>query len=117
MEIHFHDPNELPLPPAETRISALEIVPWPDGRRVGVDVHITPFQERPNLHVIITDDQGREVASVGAMQIRETRMSFTLHLRQPETRGQYQVTAQLAYADPDLKMTVVHQIEKRFEIP
>ena len=53
MEIHFHDPSEAPLPPGETRISAVRAEPWPDGRRVSVEVEITPFQQRPNLHISI----------------------------------------------------------------
>jgi len=116
MEIRFHDPSDAPLPPRETRIRALSVEPWPDGRRLAVEVQITPFQQRPNLHVSVYDAQGREVASLGAMQILQTQIGFTLHLRQPDTRGQYTVAAHLAYPDPDLDLGVVHRVESTFEI-
>ena len=116
MEIRFHESGDAPRPPAETRIRALSVEPWPDGRRVGVEVQITPFQQRPNLHVNIYDAQGREVASLGAMQILQTQMGFTLHLRQPDTRGQYTVAAYLAYPDPEPSLGTVHQVEASFEI-
>jgi hypothetical protein len=117
MEITFHDPDDLPRPPDETRIRALSAEPWPDGRRVGVEVQITPFQERPNLHVCICDAQGREVASAGAMQILQQQIGFTMHLRHPETSGQYKVSVSLAYPDPDLELGVVDQAQTSFEIP
>jgi len=116
MEITFHDPSDSPLPPDRVRIRALSAEPWPDGRRVAVEVQLTPFQQRPNLHLSILDAQGREVASVGAMQILQKQIGFTLHLRQPETRGRYIVTAQLAYPDPELDLGVVDQAEAAFEI-
>ena len=117
MEITFHDSGEAPVPPAQTRIRALSAEPWPDGRRVAVDVEITPFQQRPDLRVSICDADGLEVASVAAIQIRQTQIGFTLHLRQPDTRGHYQVTALIAYPDPDLDLGVVDQAETAFEIP
>jgi hypothetical protein len=84
---------------------------------VGVDVEITPFQERPNLHVSIYDAQGREVASVGAMQIQAKQIGFTLHLRHAEISGTYTAAARLVYPDPDLDLGVVDEAETTFEIP
>ena len=115
MEITIRDSNSVPLPPDETRIVALRAEPWPDRRRVAVDVEITPFQQRPNLHISIQDTEGREVGSVGAMQIRQTKMSFTVHVRRPDTPGQYTVSAFLAYVDTGLG--IVDQAQIPFEIP
>jgi hypothetical protein len=117
MEIRFHDPDETPLPPQETRISALQVEPWPDGHRIAVDVQITPFQQRPNLHVLIYDEQGEEVASVAAMQILQRRLGFTLYLRSADTRGRYTVEAHLGYPDPDLNLGVVDSVKRSFVIP
>jgi hypothetical protein len=117
MEISFFDSNDAPLPPSETGIRALHVEPWPDGRRVHVEVQITPFQQRPNLHISIYDAQGQEVASMGAMQIRQTRISYTMHLRQSDTQGEYQLLALLAYPDPDLNLGIVDQAQTTFEVP
>ena len=113
MEIQFHDPSQVPLPPGETHIRALSAEPWTDGHRVAVKVQITPFQERPNLHISIYDAQGQEVASVGAIQIRQHQIGYTIHLRQAETSGRYTGVAYLAYPD----LGVVDQAEISFEIP
>jgi hypothetical protein len=115
MEIMFSDPAETPLPPSEARILALRAEPWPDGRRVFVEIETTPFQQRPNLHIVVYDSDGQEVASAGAMQIRERQIELTIHLRRAETKGQYQVSAYLAYADPGLGL--VDQAQTTFEIP
>lgn len=116
MEITFHDSTDAPRPPDEIRIRALHVEPWPDGRRVAVDVELTPFQQRPNLHVSVHDATGREVAAVGAMEIWQKQIGFTIHLRQADTAGQYTVSARIAYADPDLGLGVVDQAETAFEI-
>jgi hypothetical protein len=115
MEITFHDPSQMPLPPEETRIQAVRAEPWPDGRRVNVEVQITPFQQRPNLHISVFDDQGQEVVSVGAMQVRQTQLEYTLHLRQPETAGSYKVAAHIDY--PELDLPAQARAETTFEIP
>jgi hypothetical protein len=115
MEITFHDANEAPRTPNDTRIITLSAEPWPDGRRISVQVQLTPYQQRPNLHISICDAQGQEKASVGAVQIRQTEIAFTIHLRHLETAGHYNVMAFLAYADPGLG--IVDQAETNFEIP
>ena len=115
MGITFFDTSETPLPPSEVRILALSAEPWPDGRRLSVAIETAPFQQRPNLHIGVYDSDGQEVASAGAMQIRERQIELTIHLRRDETKGQYQVSAYLAYADPGLGL--VDQAQTTFEIP
>jgi hypothetical protein len=107
MEISFFDSDDIPVPPQETRIVSLNAELWPDGRRVGVEVQITPFQERPDLHIYIQNAQGQELASASAVQIRQPHIGFTLHLRGPEAHGLYQVSALLVYPDPSPKLGVV----------
>lgn len=115
MGITFHDPSEALLPPNETRILSLSAEPWPDGRRVSVEVQVTAFQQRPNLHISIYDARSQKVASLGAMQIRQTQIGFTVHLRHPDTTGRYRMSAYLAYADPDLG--IVDEVQTTLEIP
>ena len=48
----------------EVRIIELRAEPWPeDGRRVRIHLEVTPFLERPNLEVPITD-----ASSAGGVQ-------------------------------------------------
>jgi hypothetical protein len=107
MEIDFFDSDELPVPPGDARILSLDAQLWPDGRRVGVEVEITPFQERPDLHIHIHTEQGQELASTSAIQIRQHHIAFTLHLRQPEAHGNWRVSAFLVYSDPSGDLGIV----------
>ena len=115
MEKSFPIPDQAPLPPDQVRVVALSAAPWPDGRRVRLGVALTPFQQRPNLHLRILDERGREVAAMIVPQLLQTQIELTLHLRQPDTAGQYTAAAYLAY--PDLDLDRLGQAEVGFEIP
>lgn len=81
MDIFFSDPTAIPLPPDEVRVKELRAEPWPDKRRVRVYLEITPFQQRPNGNITITDAAGEEVASVSFIETIDPKMEFTIHLR------------------------------------
>jgi len=97
MDIFFTDPTAIPLPPDKVRIKQLRAEPWQDNRRVRVYLEITPFQQRPNSEIVITDDSGKEVANVSIIETIDPRMEFTMHLRSQETAGEYHLTATLFY--------------------
>ncbi len=97
MDIFFQDPTDIPLPPEEVRIRELTAEPWPDGRRVRVYIELTPFQTRPNGEINITNKDEEEVASVSFIETIDPKMQFTLHLRTPETQGEYTVNALIFY--------------------
>ena len=97
MDIFFQDPTDIPLPPEEVRIRSLTAEPWPDEHRVRVYVELTPFQTRPNGEINITNKDEEEVASVSFIETIDPKMQFTLHLRTPETQGEYTVNALIFY--------------------
>lgn len=97
MDIFFQDPTDIPLPPEEVRIRELTAEPWPDGQRVRVSVELTPFQTRPNGEINISNEDEEEVASVSFIETIDPKMEFTLHLRTPETPGDYSVNAIIFY--------------------
>ena len=97
------DPNQPPedgLPPQEVRITELSAAPWPeDGRRVRVNMEVTPFLERPNLEVIIQDSEANEVASITIIELLEDKMTFTMHIRREDVQGTYTLLARIQYAE------------------
>jgi len=98
----LHHPQTDPdnsLPPAEVRFSELRVEPWPDGRRVRVHLTLTPFQLKPNLEAVLTDAEGHSIASTTVIETADTRMVFTMHIRTPQTAGQYQLSASISYPD------------------
>lgn len=98
-DIFFTDASEAPVPPEEVRIRALEAEPRRDGRRVSVHTAMTPFQQRPNLELRITNAAGDEVASVSVVEAIEAQMDFTMHLREAQTGGDYTLSMQVFYVD------------------
>lgn len=75
-------PPNLPLlPPEEVRIERVRATPYPDRRRVRVEVDLTPFRERPNLEIVLRNGEGNVVASASAVAVMTFRLAFTLHLR------------------------------------
>ncbi len=68
------------MPRDEVRIENVTAAPYPDGRRVHVEITVTPFRERPNLEITITSSEGPP-ATTSAIEIMDFRVSFNLHLR------------------------------------
>ncbi|OGO72647.1 MAG: hypothetical protein A2Z49_05080 [Chloroflexi bacterium RBG_19FT_COMBO_56_12] len=97
MDIFFKDPNEIPLPPEEVRLSALKAEPWPDGRRVRIYLEVDPFQKRPCADLIITNAAGEEVARANILETISRKIEINMHLREAEPGGEYNVQAVVYY--------------------
>ncbi len=90
----FDDPDEVPRPPDEVRITEVRAEPLPDGRRVAVSISLTPFLEKPDLDVVILRDghEERTLSVIGAMQ---HEMQVTMHLPAVNPQGSYTVRVDL----------------------
>jgi len=97
MEIFFHDPSDVPLPPEEVHIRTLKAKPYPDGRRVRVYLELSPFQKRPSGALSILNPLGEQVASVSIIETIDPRMEMTLHIRGPHTPGTHTIQAEVFY--------------------
>lgn len=99
MDIQFFDNSDLvPQPKDKIKIESLEATPYPDRSRVFVEIKVTPFQVRPNLILVATDDDNRTVADLSIIETMHSNMEFTLHIRnKPDPAGQYQLVAELFY--------------------
>lgn len=100
-DIFFVDRGEEPAPPGEVRIRTLEMVPQPDGRRVRVRIEITPFEQKPNLELVMRDRHGELVADFNVIEAIDPKMEFTLHLRAPQTQGSYTARLRVYYSALD----------------
>lgn len=100
LQPHSYQPPEDGLPPQEVRIKGLLVEPWPeDGRRVRIQLDVTPFAERPNLEVVITDESGKEVSSINIIESIDARMTFTMHIRSNSIERQYTAKASIVYPE------------------
>jgi hypothetical protein len=104
-DIFFTEASEVPVPPAEVRIRALDARPRPDNIRVDVHLELTPFQQRPNIEVAINIASGRQVAALSVIEAIDPKMDFTMHIRQPEPGGSYTLAVHVFYSDVEATAT------------
>ena len=99
MDIFFNDPSDVPLPPDQIEVRELTGQPNDDGSRVLVKFEITPFQERPNIEIALTNETGDQVAGLSVVEAIENKMDFTLHMREKQPKGSYTISMQVVYTD------------------
>jgi len=90
--------NQTPKPREEIKIEAVEVMPYRDGLRVQVSVEATPFRERPNLMLVIHDEDDNIVSELSIIETMHYNMEFTMHLRGVDSPvGAYALTVDLFY--------------------
>jgi hypothetical protein len=99
MDIHVSDQNEhVPQPRNNVRIEDLAVAPYPDRFRIFIELKITPFLERPNLLLVVHDDEDKIVGELSIIETMHAAMEFTMHLRTGrDPAGAYVLTAELFY--------------------
>ena len=98
MDLFFPESHLDRATPEETHITALSVDPYPDGRRLHVNIEMTPFQQRPHLDIMITNGVGDEIASANVVEPMTWKIEFTMHLR-GELANPYTLEAKLFYPD------------------
>ena len=98
MDFFFPEDNLTRNVPEETRITTLSALPYPDGRRVHVNIEMTPFQKRPHIEILLTDADHEEVASTTIVEPMGWKLELTMHVR-GEVNNPYTLEATLYYPD------------------
>lgn len=98
MDLNLVDPQDVPRPRDEVRLRQLAVTPQADGRRLRIDVDLTPFLERPNLDFAVLAPDGGTVARTSVIEADSPRFSLTMHLRGDPSPGEYRVRGTLSYA-------------------
>lgn len=98
MDVSFFDSSGIPRPKAEIKIEQVQVTPYSDGFRVHVHIIVTPFQERPNLVLVIHNEQDSIVSELNIIETMHHNMEFTMHLRGiSHPVGVYSLTVELFY--------------------
>jgi hypothetical protein len=113
MDIFFNDPNVVRLPPEEVRLREVKVAPQPESGRVKIHLELTPFQKRPNISIIITNDAGKEAARTTILETMLTKLEFTMHLREPERSIEYTIETIVYYQ----KIPPPGEAEVEIELP
>ena len=110
--IEFFEPEDVPRPKEDVGIRKLTARPYPDGRRVRLDVSLTPFLDRPNLEFEVFNAAGDAVGAMTVIESMDHEFELTLHLRGPTPVGTHRLLLTLAYPDGPPPITA----EAAFEI-
>lgn len=103
MTINFFEPGDVPQPKENVKITLLKAEVYPDRWRIKIIIHLTPFQVRPNVAVVLVrdTDEGQPAQVVADMTIIETMhkdMEFTMHIRNvDDPEGNYRLKTRLYY--------------------
>jgi hypothetical protein len=108
MEFFFPEDNLHRTPPDKTKILSLTAEPYEDGRRVRVNIEMSPFEKRPHLKVTLTDSESREISTASFVEPMTWKLEFTLHLRTEPADGPLDLEARLFYPDgPEAELATV----------
>ena len=99
MEFFFPEDNLHRTSPEETKIISLTAEPYEDGRRVRVNIEMSPFEQRLHLEFTITDTESREISTASFVEPMQWKLEFTMHLRTRPADGPLNLEAKLFYPD------------------
>jgi hypothetical protein len=99
MDLFFVESDAAPLPPQETRLRQVRARSQPDGRRVRLELELTPFLERPNIDVVLLGEDGASIASAAVIENVMSRLALTLHVRDPHPSPKYKAVVSVSYRE------------------
>ncbi len=99
MEIQFFDNGDhVPQSKDKIKIESVKITPYPDRFRLFAEISITPFQVRPNLLLVVRNQESKVVSELNIIETMHANMEFTLHLRNlDEPTGDYELEVELFF--------------------
>ena len=113
MDLFFPEDLAKLLPPEDVSILKLSAEPYEDGRRVRVNVEISPFEKRPHLEFTLSDSKKQEISIANFVEPMTWKLEFTMHVRTEPANGPLDLEARLFYPEgPEAEPVTV-----RFDLP
>ena len=110
--LFFEQEDEAPRLPHEVEITEVQARPLPDGRRVVIQVALTPFIESPSFDVTILRPDGTAERTLSVVSTMDRMNTLTMHLTRPERLPEYVARVELVHAG-----AVLQTREVRFSMP
>ncbi len=113
MDIQFFDNrDEAPKNREDVRILRGRIEVAPEGRRVAVDIELTPFIERPTIELRLTNDRGEPAGLSNVIETLDRTLRMVMHMRDKTPAETYRLQARIYYAhiDEDMKREMVDEM-------
>jgi len=108
----FEDEDEAPRFPHEVEITEVQVRPLPDGRRVAIQVALTPFIEYPSFDVTILRPDGTTERTLSVVSTMDRLNTLTLHLSRPDRLPEYIARVELLHDG-----AVLQTRDVRFSMP
>ena len=108
----FEDEDEAPRLPQEVEIIEVQVRPLPDGRRVVIQVALTPFVESPSFDVTILRPDGATERTLSVVSTMDRVNTLTMHLSRPDRVPEYIAHVELVHAG-----VVLQTRDVRFSMP
>ena len=93
----FEDEDEAPRLPQEVEITEVQVRPLPDGRRVVIQVVLTPFVESPSFDVTILRPDGTTERTLSVVSTMDRMNTLTMHLSRPDRLPEYMARVELVH--------------------
>jgi hypothetical protein len=104
----FEDEKETLRPPRQVEITEAHVRPLPDGRRIVVQVTLTPFVEPPSFDVTILRPDGAVERTLSVIGATKRTNAVTMHLSQPGLADEYTARVELFHEGIVLQAREVH---------
>jgi hypothetical protein len=104
----FEDEDEAPRLPHEVEITEVQVRPLPDGRRVVIQVALTPFIQYPSFDVTILRPDGATERTLSVVSTMDRMNTLTMHLSRPDRLPEYVARVELVHAGTVLQTREVH---------
>jgi hypothetical protein len=108
----FEDEQETLRLPHQVEIMDVYVRPLPDGRRVAVQVTLTPFVESPSFDVTILRADGAVDRTLSVIGTLDRTSLLTMHLSQPARADEYTARVDLHHGG-----VVLQTRDVRFTVP
>ncbi len=108
----FEDEDEAPRLPQEVEITEVQVRPLPDGRRVVIQVALTPFVESPSFDVAILRPDGTTERTLSVVSTMDRINTLTMHLSRPDRVPEYIAHVELVHGG-----AVLQTRDVRFSVP
>ena len=118
MEIQFFDNrDDAPKNREDVRILRARTEVAPEGRRVAVDLELTPFIERPTIELRLINDRGEAAGLSNVIETLDRTLRMVMHMRDKQPAEKYRLTARIYYAhiDDNMKRQMVDEVVMEFE--
>jgi hypothetical protein len=87
--------------------------PFLDNRRVRLTINIEPFQQPPDIEIVVSNPAGQRVTEATIIGAPNKRITLTVHLRDEVVEGVYRFQFSLGYQD----IGIVDRTELELIIP